>query len=323
MTTPQLGLVCITVGPEVRFRTITRTRYLSFPEEERAGVLHALYGDNIGRLAGAAAYCVAQGIRLYRMSAALFPMLDLEGDPTGQGVLEGLSAELRAAGDAFTAAGIRVLVHPDQFIVLNSENPDVVRRAVYALSFYGLIMDMLGFSRSPWNTILLHGGKGGRAAELAAIIPTLPDAVRSRLCLENDERAFGPAELLPVCREVGTPLIFDAHHHVVREKLSSQDDPSVRHFVLAARATWHPPQWQVVHLSSGIDGPQDRRHTDLITDFPAAYHDVPWIEVEAKGKELALAALWGRLGEGSRGSNRSGQPSAISDPRHTAEVAET
>ena len=288
---PNLGLVCITSGPEVRFRTITRTRYLSFPEDQRVAVLHELYADNISRLAAAAAYCASHGIRLYRLSAALFPMLDLEGDATGQQVLETLAAELRAAGDAFTTARIRVLVHPDQFIVLNSESSDVVRRALYALSFHGLVMDMLGFFRTPWNTILLHGGKGGRPAELTATIATLPDAVRLRLALENDERAYGPAELLPVCWAAGVPLIFDAHHHVVRGKLSSQDDPSVREWVLAARATWIPPEWQVVHLSNGIDGPQDRRHTDLITHFPDAYRDVPWIEVEAKGKELALAGL--------------------------------
>jgi len=288
---PILGLVCITSGPEVRFRTITRTRYLSFSEDQRRAVLHELYADNVSRLAGAAAYCASHGIRLYRLSAALFPMLDLEGDVTGQQVLESLAAELRAAGDAFTAAKIRVLVHPDQFIVLNSESSDVVRRAVYALSFHGLVMDMLGFSRTSWNTILLHGGKGGRPAELIGTIAALPDTVRLRLALENDERAYGPAELLPVCHATGVPLIFDAHHHVVREKLASQDDPSVREWVLAARATWTPPEWQVVHLSNGIDGPQDRRHTDLITHFPDAYRDVPWIEVEAKGKELALAGL--------------------------------
>jgi UV DNA damage endonuclease len=288
---PHLGLVCITAGPEVRFRTITRTRYLSFPQEQRRAVLHELYADNVARLTGAAAYCVAQGIRLYRMSAALFPMLDLLGDDNGEQVLTALEPELAAAGAAFTEAGIRVLVHPDQFIVLNSERPEVVETSVRVVGWHGWVMDALGFGRSPWNTILLHGGKGGRPDELVATIRNLPDTVRLRLCLENDERAYGPAELLPVCEATGVPLIFDAHHHVVREKLESQNDPSVRDWVLAARQTWTPPEWQVVHLSNGIDGHQDRRHTDLITHFPDAYRDVPWIEVEAKGKELALAGL--------------------------------
>ena len=291
LITPNLGLVCITTGPEVRFRTVTRTRYLSFPEERREEVLRELYADNVRRLTAAASYCEAGGIRLYRMSAALFPMLDLQGDPTGETVLRSLSAELTAAGAAFVAAGVRVLVHPDQFIVLSSDRPEVIEKSVYALGCQALVFDLLGFERSPWNCILLHGGKGGRADTLRQTIEALPEAARSRLCLENDEHAYGPADLLPVCEATHVPMIFDAHHHVVREKLSSQDDPSVREWVLKARATWTPPEWQVVHLSNGIDGPQDRRHTDLITHFPEAYRDVPWIEVEAKGKELALAGL--------------------------------
>ena len=65
----------------------------------------------------------------------------------------------------------------------------------------------------------------------------------------------------------------------------------MREWVLRSRATWRPPEWQLVHLSNGIEGPQDRRHAHLITEFPSAYADVPWIEVEAKGKEEAIAAL--------------------------------
>ena len=292
---PSLGLVCITAGPEIRFRTITRTRFLMAPEEQRFAVLEGIYRDNIARLNAAAAYCAAHSIRLYRLSSALFPMSDLPGDDTGLSVLDALSGELAAAGAAFRAAGVRVLIHPDQFLVLSSENPEVVTRSIDALTVHARVLDGMGMERSPWNCILLHGGKGGRAQALTETILTLPEAVRSRFTLENDERAYGPADLLPVCEATGTPMIFDAHHHVVKEKLASQEDPSVRDWVLKARATWTPPEWQVVHLSSGIDGPQDRRHTDLITDFPSAYLDVPWIEVEAKGKELALADLRARM----------------------------
>lgn len=74
----------------------------------------------------------------------------------------------------------------------------------------------------------------------------------------------------------------------------------MREWVLKARATWRPPEWQVVHLSNGLGSPQDRRHSHLITDFPSAYRDVPWIEVEAKGKEEALAALMSAQAAGVR-----------------------
>ena len=200
-------------------------------------------------------------------------------------------AETGRAGQAFADAGIRVLMHPEQFIVLNSDRPEVRENSLRAIGAHARVMDSLGLSRTPWNLLLLHGGKGGRAAELRDLIPDLPDAVRLRLGLENDERAYSPRDLLPVCEAAGTPLVFDAHHHVIHDRLPDQEHPSVREWVLSARRTWTPPDWQVVHLSNGIDGPQDRRHSHLITHLPSAYHDVPWIEVEAKGKEEALAAL--------------------------------
>ena len=291
MTAPAYGLVCMTVGPEVRFRTVTLTNYQKLSPSEREAKLLDLYSDNIRRVRGAAEFCAARGIRLYRLSSSLFPMFDLVGDDTGRAVLDHLAPEMERAGHAFEDAGIRVLMHPEQFIVLNSERPEVRESSLRTLVAHADTLDRFGFPQSTWNLLLLHGGKSGRAAELAALIPDLPDTARLRLGLENDERAYGPAELLPVCEAAGVPLVFDAHHHVVREKLEDQDDPSVREWVLKARATWKPPEWQVVHLSNGIEGPQDRRHSHLISHFPAAYRDVPWIEVEAKGKEEALAAL--------------------------------
>lgn len=292
-TSPQFGLVCLTVGPELRFRTVTLSRYLALNQAEREAKLLGLYSENIRILHSAAHYCAARGIRLYRMSSSLFPMLDLRGDGTGEAVLQGLGAELRAAGTAFQEADVRVLMHPEQFIVLNSDRPEVRASSLHAIQSHARVMDGLGLERSAWNLLLLHGGKGGRAAELQALIPDLPDPVRLRLGLENDERSYGPQDLLPVCEATGTPFVFDAHHHVVREKLDDQEDPSVREWVLAARQTWHPCSWQIVHLSNGLEGPRDRRHSYLITQMPSAYADVPWIEVEAKGKEEALAGLIG------------------------------
>ena len=292
---PAYGLVCLTVGPEVRFRTVTRTRYLALSDADKRAKLYDLYASNIQRLHVAAGFCAARGIRLYRLSSSLFPMLDLRhggvDDQISGEVFAELSGELRAAGAAFQAAGIRTLMHPEQFIVLNSERPEVRESSLHALSIHARVMDALGLERSHWNILLLHGGKGGRGTELAALIPDLPDGIRTRLALENDERAYGPAELLPVCEATGTPFVFDAHHHVVRERLPDYEDPSVAAWTARARATWQPPEWQLVHLSNGIEGPHDRRHSYLITDLPSSYAGVEWIEVEAKGKEEAVAAL--------------------------------
>ncbi|MGH9901056.1 MAG: UV damage endonuclease UvsE, partial [Pyrinomonadaceae bacterium] len=145
--------------------------------------------------------------------------------------------------------------------------------------------------RSSWALIEIHGGKGGRGERLAEVVRSLPENVRARIAFENDEYAYSAAEILDVCRAAGVPMVFDAHHHVVREKLETYEHPSVAGMFAAARTTWAVPEWQLVHISNGREAFGDRHHSDLITEMPEAYRAAPWIEVEAKSKELAIEKL--------------------------------
>lgn len=285
---PHYGLVCMTAAETCRFRMITRSRYLSLSPKERHATLTALYWDNLARLLKTLCFCNAQSIRLYRMPTGLFPMSD---ESPGRQILQAMAANLSAVGRLAERAGIRVVNHPDQFVVLNSENPSVVQTGRIILEKEALAMDLMGLPRTPWSTILIHGGKAGRGDQLVDEIARLPEAVRQRLSLENDEYAYGARELLAVCKRSGVPMVFDCHHHVIKESLESYNHPEIAHFTRAAAQTWPDPDWQIVHLSNGGSGFRDRRHSELITDVPAAYSRVPWIEVEAKGKERAIAAL--------------------------------
>ena len=284
----QLGLVCIPFDQCVRFRTITRTRYLSLPQADRHRALLDVYWDNLSRLHQMLSFCSRRGIRLYRMTSSLFPMSD---EALGTRILREMANTLSSVGRRADRLGIRVLIHPDQFCVLSSESAKVVRTSVSILKKHALAMDLMGLPRTPWAAMLVHGGKAGRSDALVRTIAKLPDNVRNRLCLENDEYSYSAADILAVCRRAGVPMIFDNHHHVIKEKLATFDDPSVAAMVAAAAATWPDPAWQVVHLSNGKAGFLDREHSQLVEQVPAAYRGVPWIEVEAKGKEAAIDRL--------------------------------
>jgi UV DNA damage endonuclease len=291
---PHLGLVCLSFTEECRYRTITRSRYLGLPAGERKGVLRELYWDNLRRLHWTLGFCARRGIRLYRVTSGLFPMSD---EPLGDEVLGEMAASLSAIGRRAERLGIRVLNHPDQFVVLNSENPKVVQTSRKILEKHGRSFDLMGLPCSPWSAMILHGGKSGRARELIAEIATLPECIRKRLCLENDEYSYSAAEILEICRAAGVPMIFDNLHHAIKEKISDYGHPSFAEFVAAARETWRPrPEWQIVHLSNGNESVLDRNHSQYITDVPPAYAGVEWIEVEARGKELAIEELRKRMG---------------------------
>ncbi len=285
---PRLGLVCITTTDAVRYRALTRKRLLQLDPGEQRRLLRELYADNLSRLDGAVTFCRERAIRLYRITSALLPFAD---DPAGEPLLEEFSETMRGIGERAASLGVRLVLHPDQFVVLNSESPHVVANSVKIIGTHARVFDLLGLPRSPFAAMILHGGKGGRGRELVETVKGLPEEVRSRLVFENDEHVYSAREILDVCRGAGVPMVFDAHHHVVHEKLETYEHPSVAEMVEAARATWPVPGWQLVHISNGLAHFNDRRHSDYVTDVPAAFRRDIWIEVEAKQKELAIEKL--------------------------------
>lgn len=295
---PELGLVCITISQEVRFRTMTRTRYLKLSLSERENALKELYQGNLQRLDKALSFCQANNICLYRMSSNLFPLSDME-DGIGANILERMSADLGKIGQKAQKLNIRMVLHPDQFVVLSSDSAEVVQTSIKILERHARTLDLLGLPRSPWSLMNIHGGKSQRSEQLIKVISELPENIKNRLTLENDEYAYSASEIAAVCQQTGVPMVFDAHHQICHEKLNSYDDPSVAAMFYAAKETWKNPDWQLVHISNGETAFNDRKHSDLITAMPQVYHQAPWIEVEAKHKEQAIAHLrsWWLMGK--------------------------
>ena len=123
----------------------------------------------------------------------------------------------------------------------------------------------------------------------------------ARLTLENDDRSYTVADLLPVCRHLALPLVYDVHHH---RCLPDGLDPETA--TRAVLATWNrEPLFHLSSPASGWQGGNPRPHHDFIdpADWPAVWQDLDiTVEVEAKAKELAVLRLMRDLGlEPARG----------------------
>jgi UV DNA damage endonuclease len=145
------------------------------------------------------------------------------------------------------------------------------------------------------DVINIHGGGayGNKSAALNRFrkhVEQLPEAVRSRLTLENDDRIYTPEDLLPVCKDMGIPLVYDVHHH-----RCLSDGSRVETITEKAIGTWN--REPLFHLSSPKDGWESgnpRNHHDYIdvSDFPSCWMNIDiTVEVEAKAKELAVLKL--------------------------------
>ena len=285
---PKLGLVCVTASDEVRFRTVTRRTLSKLSESQQREKLEKVYAANTERLAKAIAFCQHQNIQLYRLSSALFPFSD---EPMGEELLTKFTSRLQEIGNTAKNHSIRLVLHPSQFVVLNSDRKEVIVNSIKILKTHARLLDLLQLPRSPWALMNIHGGKGDRADRLIHNIRQLPENVYSRLTIENDEHTYSSEAIAQICRDTKIPMVFDAHHHLVYENLESYNDSSVGKMLKLARTTWERPEWQLVHISNGKQHFHDTKHSDFITNMPSCFSEAPWIEVEAKQKEQAIYNL--------------------------------
>ncbi|MBA4019951.1 MAG: UV DNA damage repair endonuclease UvsE [Pirellula sp.] len=313
-STLRLGLCCQFAKEPIRFRTTTATSLQRMGVPERLQKLSDLCLSNARALRNAVQYCADQAIGSFRIASTILPVkthsevgYQLEELPAADEII----AQFRQSGETAKKHDVRLVFHPDQFVVLNSPRPEVVVNAVKDLTYHAELCDWVGA-----DVINIHGGGayGDKPAALALLernLESLPDNVRRRLTLENDDKVYTPADLLPICRRTGIPLVYDVHHH-----RCLRDDLTTSAATDRARATWNrEPLFHISSPLAGWQGPQPHRHHDYIDvrDVPDCWRSTALtVEVEAKAKELAVLKLRDEL----RSANpRSRKLARVDDPR--------
>lgn len=289
----RLGLCCQFAVEPIKFRATTATAMLRLNKRERLARLAELSLGNADALLASLQFCASHGIGAFRINSQILPVkthwtagYDTAELPGSQDII----ARFKKCGAFARAHNVRLSFHPDQFVVLNSPNPRTLVHSLAELNYQSEVAEWVGA-----DTLNIHGGGayGDKATALRALrrsIKRLPDEVRSRLTLENDDKVYTPSDLLPVCADTGVPLVYDVHHH-----RCLPDALTVEQATAAARATWdREPLFHISSPLAGWRGPKPERHHDYINpeDFPAAWRGWPLtVEVEAKAKELAVARL--------------------------------
>lgn len=296
------GLCCQFLDAPIRFRTATHRYVATLAPAAGRAYLTGIARDNAEALAAAVRQCAALGIGAFRINSQVLPLAThpvsgyqlADLDPDGS-----IAEAFRAAGALARECDVRLSFHPDQFVVLNSERADVVASSVAEMEAQGAIASLVGA-----DVITLHTGSGAGGVEEALVrlergIDQLGAAARERLALENDDRRFSPAPLLPFCERLGVPLVYDVHHH--RCNADALDVAAATRLAVASWGAREPH----FHISSprarwGTGDP--RPHADFVTpdDFPEDWRDrALTVDVEAKAKERAVLALRDALAERS------------------------
>ncbi|HEX6021286.1 MAG TPA: UV DNA damage repair endonuclease UvsE [Solirubrobacter sp.] len=270
-------------------------------------------------------YLERNDIRMYRMTASLAPYVTHPELTQFHGQVEACAEELAAIGALARERDIRLSSHPGQYVVLNSEVPDVQDAAIRDLESQAQIMDAMGLG--PEAVVVLHvgGGQGDALGRFEAGYAQLSDAARARLVIENDDRTFSLRDVLGLHERTGARVVWDILHHHCHDPDGIPD----REALELALATWPPGESPKIHYSTPKTALEERKrrvgrrvvrdwvlpplraHADLIdpiafeqflTDTAAGLEfDVM---LEAKGKDLALLRLRDQLRRETAGHHR-------------------
>ncbi|MBW2603894.1 MAG: UV DNA damage repair endonuclease UvsE [Deltaproteobacteria bacterium] len=289
----RFGLCCIFREEPIRFRRTTAKYLQAFSRSQQLNYLAEICRHNAHTLQKALQYCRDHDIKDFRINSQILPLKThpemgyrMEDLPFHDQIIK----TFKDCGRFCRKHDIRTTFHPDQFILLSSPKNEVLQRSVADLIYQAEVARWVNA-----DVINIHGGGayGDKITSLNRLrkrIEQLPEAVRSRLTLENDDRVYAPKDLLSVCRDMDVPLVYDVHHH-----RCLPDGGSLEATTELALGTWN--REPLFHLSSpkyGWESGNPRNHHDYIDadDFPSCWTNLDiTVEVEAKAKELAVLKL--------------------------------
>ena len=254
-------------------------------------------------------YLRANRIHMYRMHSELTPHVPQPEWSDFAGQMKECARQLAAIGDLARDGEIRLSFHPYSAVVLNALNEDQLARSLLRLRSQAALLDAM--SLGPEAGIVLH--VGGVYDDLATSrerfvrrYEALPQSVRRRVVLENDDHRFSFSDVRIIQETCGVPLVLDNLHHLV----FNPDKIALREALDYAISTWPDGVTPKVHFatprtemrrlagSSRLKVPTWTEHADFVNPFEfIAFMELAEgardfdIMLETKARDVALLKL--------------------------------
>ena len=294
-----LGYACINMGMsnQPKKKRVTTNRSMIKRTFKQKGLPYAseLALQNCKDLIKILKWNHQNGIHFFRMSSDIFPWAS-EYQLSDLPDYKEICKALEEAGSFARSVGQRLTCHPGPFNKLTSPKEHVIKNTIRDLEIHGELMDLLGMPRTPWAKLNIHvgatyGDKPFAISNFCRNFEKLPESVKTRLTVENDDREslYSTAELVDeIHSRIGIPVVHDFHHHLFTNRGMSQKEA----LGLACK-TWGDVTPVVHYSESRAQEHNDPKikpqaHSDMIFNYIDTFGYDVHIMIEAKHKELAL-----------------------------------
>lgn len=238
--------------------------------------LESIAAENLNNSLRLLRHNLAHDIYVYRFSSKIIPLATHEAlrdwDP-----FERLRETFAKVGDFVRKNGMRVSFHPDHFTVLSTPREEVLQNSIRDLNYHIAMLEAMGLDCRAKNNIHVGGAYGDKPTSGQRFVENLcalPDKVRQRLTLENDDKTFNALETLEICEKTGVPMVLDIHHQWVNNNGESPAELWSRILdtwtssYAQADASPSDPLPPKIHASSPKSERDPRGHADHVSVGP-------------------------------------------------------
>jgi UV DNA damage endonuclease len=243
-------------------------------------------------------FCQDNNISGYRISSSLFPVITHDSVNLCISELPNFSeikAELERIKQTIQKKFIKLSAHPSEYISLSTNDPNILKNSFRDLAQHAELFDLLGLPQDYSCPLNIHVRKDGDPRAITDNVmrnyETLPDNVRNRLVLENNDNRNGVWSIQNLFKYFSEPykipITFDyLHHSLLPGDLSEKDAFQLAH------STWgmYTP---LFHYSEGIveKNMVTKKHKDLPDSYPTIHNPHIFLDVELKHKDQAIFKL--------------------------------
>lgn len=272
-------------------------------------------------------YLDRAGIRMYRLSSDLAPYLTHPDMPQFHHQIDECAAELSLVGQMAQEAGLRLSLHPSQYVVLNAADETIAAKSAAEITAQAQILEAMDLRPEAVVVIHLGGVYGDKKSAMERFVTRyggLPAMARQRLVLENDDASYSVGDIHHIHQQTGIRLVFDYLHFLNH----NPEGLSLPEALTLTLDTWPTGVTPKVHFSSPstamrtvehkdsrtggrrlvLRPPRPTQHADFIDPFAfiAFLHQAQGVRdfdvmLEAKAKDVALLRLRDDLGRFASG----------------------
>ena len=303
------GYACINMGfsslPKSKRITTNRSMIKRTFKEKGIGYASELALQNVRDLQKILEWNLENNIYFYRLSSDIIPWAS-EYELTELPDYNEIRQVCETAGAFARQHNMRLTSHPGPFNKLASPKERVYKLTEKDLSVHADLFDLIGLPRTPYAKLNIHvgaayGDKPFALDNFCRNFERLPESVRTRLTVENDDKTslYSTKELYDgVYKRIGIPIVFDYHHHMLHP--GGQTEQEALELALSTWGNIKPVVHYAESRSLEYNDPKikPQAHSDrIIRSFDDYGHDLD-VMIEAKHKEVALLEYRAKMGDG-------------------------